>query len=245
MDKSNKNKEPSASPPPPSNSSTSNDDKKATPPAALQADAGITLKQVYGMLCWLQTDLRNSQLWRSQRLQACEHAIRECPHLSGVSVSSLSAKMEEIEQKVRGMADQYGGADKVPQNTRLFTDGPLFVIVNHAMSGKNTVDQPHIDHGSRATGAVRHPREQRRVNPLVERARRLTKEEVRQMRDEMVIRKQIAVRDARLLADWMAVRRRELEVQELRLRQLLRGQLSSEAEGLQQFEEYLRQLQGD
>ncbi|KAJ1989315.1 hypothetical protein GGI25_006147 [Coemansia spiralis] len=243
MDKSNKGSEPNASQSPQSNNSNENDE--TPPPTSPQVNAEITLKQVYGMLCWLQTDPQNGQQWRSQRLQACVRAIHECRHLTGASAPGLLKKMEEIEKKVCDMADQYGGAENVPQDTRLFDNGPLFVIVNHAMSGENTADQPRTGHGLRATGAARRPREPHRMDLLVERARRLSKEEICQMRDEIVIRRQIAIRDARLLADWMAVRRRELKMQEMRLRQLIRDQLSSGTEGLRQFEEYLRQLQGD
>ncbi|KAJ2691753.1 hypothetical protein H4R19_006294 [Coemansia spiralis] len=78
---------------------------------------------------------------------------------------------------------------------------------------------------------------------LVERARRMTPEEIRQMRDEMDIRREIALRDARLLADWTAMKRRELELQEARIRQFIRAEESRSGHPEDAFEEYIKLME--
>ncbi|KAJ1828767.1 hypothetical protein LPJ70_007177, partial [Coemansia sp. RSA 2708] len=75
------------------------------------------------------------------------------------------------------------------------------------------------------------------------RARKLTPAEVKQMQSEMAIRREIALRDAKLLADWTALKRRELEVKELKIREFIRAQEDGTLDSLVKFEEYLKQLQ--
>ncbi|KAJ2539787.1 hypothetical protein EV175_006303, partial [Coemansia sp. RSA 1933] len=179
--------------------------------------AEVTLKQIYGMLCWLRAHPNNSRLWSDSRKCACKQAIVECPHLKDIDAETLETKFAELEDRRRELIEQYeGSADNVPRDTRLFEGGPLFSIVDHALSGEQQ-RQPD--------------------NTLLERARRLSPAEISQMRDELVIRRQIATRDAMLLADWIAMRRRELELQEAKIRELIliqqhRGQNEGTVEDL-------------
>ncbi|KAJ1663132.1 hypothetical protein EV178_005255 [Coemansia sp. RSA 1646] len=185
----------------------------------------ITLKQIYGMLCWLRAHPNNSKLWSEDRKRACERAIAECPHLKDADAMTLESKFAELEERRCEIIDQFDGtADKVPRDTRLFEGGPLFSIVDHALAGEQQ----------------RQPE-----NSLLERARRLSPAEIDQMRDEMVIRRQIAMRDAILLADWIAMRRRELELQEAKIRELIRNQQhhglhNDSIHELRSFEEIIR-----
>ncbi|KAJ1801501.1 hypothetical protein LPJ59_000221 [Coemansia sp. RSA 2399] len=187
--------------------------------------AEITLKQIYGMLCWLRAHPTNSKLWSDDRKCACKKAIAECPHLKDIDADTLDAKFAELEDRRRELIAQHGGsADKVPRDTRLFEGGPLFSILDHALSGEQ--------------------QRQPEANSLVERARRISPAEISQMRDEMVIRRQIAMRDAMLIADWIAMRRRELELQEAQLRELIRNQPPhGSIEELKRFEEIIKQFQ--
>ncbi|KAJ2775085.1 hypothetical protein IWQ57_000545 [Coemansia nantahalensis] len=211
------------------------------PPSAAAAETqGATLKQVYGMLCWLLVD-DNSKAWRKDHREACRTAIAQCPHLAGADAAQLQATMDRIGVERQRILDAHGGqADAVPRDTRLFDGGPLFVIVDNALAGR-AAQMPPADLGAAlrvhamgpepahaAGGAVRRPDDSRRTargSPyaaLAERARRLTPEEVRQMRDELHIRRDIALRDARLMADWTAMKRRELELQEARIRRFIK-----------------------
>ncbi|ORX65899.1 hypothetical protein DL89DRAFT_270462 [Linderina pennispora] len=92
-------------------------------------------------------------------------------------------------------------------------------------------------------GPVRHGRahsQLSRDHPLVRKAVSLTPDDVKQMVHEMTIRKAIALRDAKLLADWTAMRRRELEVKEMRLRQHIGTSTSSRIEELLEFNDFLK-----
>ncbi|KAJ1935011.1 hypothetical protein EC988_008622, partial [Linderina pennispora] len=96
---------------------------------------------------------------------------------------------------------------------------------------------------SQGGGPVRHGRahsQLSRDHPLVRKAVSLTPDDVKQMVHEMTIRKAIALRDAKLLADWTAMRRRELEVKEMRLRQHIGTSTSSRIEELLEFNDFLK-----
>ncbi|KAJ2869206.1 hypothetical protein GGI22_000397 [Coemansia erecta] len=187
--------------------------------------AEITLKQIYGMLCWLRAHPTNSKIWSENRKCACKKAIAECPHLNGIDAETLGAKFAELEDRRREIIEQHNGsAEEVPRDTRLFEGGPLFSILDHALSGEQQ-RQPD-------------------TNSLVERACRISSAELSQMHDEMVIRRQIAMRDALLIADWIAMRRRELELQEAKIRELIRNQSSQGSlEELRRFEEIIKYFQ--
>ncbi|KAJ2657636.1 hypothetical protein IWW48_004442 [Coemansia sp. RSA 1200] len=191
--------------------------------------AEVTLKQIYGMLCWIRAYPDNYRLWHKSQKQACQRAIEECPHLKDASVEALAAKFDELEELRRRLIEEHDGmAINVPRDTRLFEGGPLFAIVDHTLS-----EEPQSPVGVLSHGA----------------AHRLTPAEANQLRDEMIIRRRIAIRDATLLADWIAMRRRELELQEAKIRELIRKQQEHEycdsAEDLARFEEIIRQFHAE
>ncbi|KAJ2391809.1 hypothetical protein H4S02_001132 [Coemansia sp. RSA 2611] len=229
------------------------------------AENSTTLKQVYGMLCWLLID-GNCGWWRAAPLEASRQAIQQCPHLTGADAQQLEAKMAGIARRREQLIQEYGTAEAVPRETRVFAGGPLFVIVDYALAGRTTqvpADEIYAllqihgvgkcaDKASSAGGPIRHtpqrksPTSQRRLSPehpLMQRARKLTPAEVKQMQSEMAIRREIALRDAKLLADWTALKRRELEVKELKIREFIRAQEDGTLDSLVKFEEYLKQLQ--
>ncbi|KAJ2394206.1 hypothetical protein GGF41_008967, partial [Coemansia sp. RSA 2531] len=55
-----------------------------------EAPSAMSLKQIYGMLCWLQVG-DNSKKWQEQPLEACKQAVGECPHLVDADAETLSA----------------------------------------------------------------------------------------------------------------------------------------------------------
>ncbi|KAJ2556455.1 hypothetical protein GGH12_006326, partial [Coemansia sp. RSA 1822] len=65
------------------------------------------------------------------------------------------------------------------------------------------------------------------------------------MRSEMAIRRKIALRDAKVLADWTAMKRRELELREMKIREFIRAQEDGTIDSLLKFEEYLKRIQHD
>ncbi|KAJ2743594.1 hypothetical protein GGI20_003630 [Coemansia sp. BCRC 34301] len=192
---------------------------------------GLSLKQIYGMLCWLQVG-SNSKRWQEEPLAACVQAVSECPHLATTDASQLCAQMESINRQSKMILADHGGDSKsVPQDTRIFPGGPLFSIVDYALSGHCLGSSLVEAHGA--------------GNSLMERAKRLTPEEISQMRDELRIRREIAIRDALLLADWTALKRRELEIKEMKLRALVRSNRIGSIESLLQFEEYVNNVLRD
>ncbi|KAJ2356710.1 hypothetical protein GGF43_001903 [Coemansia sp. RSA 2618] len=229
-----------------------------------------TPKQLYGMLCWLVIN-GNSQKWRESPAQACQTAIEQCPHLEGAQAEHLKQKMDDIARRREQLIAEYGKPENVPRETRVFDGGPLFVIVDHAISGRVTqVPADEIQallriHGmgkcgnsSSSTGPVRRAHSSPRVaqystenrrcaseHPLAQRARQLTQAEVSQMRSEMAIRRGIALRDAKVLADWIAMKRRELELREMKIREFIRAQEDGTIDSLVKFEEYLKRIQDD
>ncbi|KAJ2059039.1 hypothetical protein GGI17_004679 [Coemansia sp. S146] len=225
----------------------------------------MSLKQIYGMLCWLQVG-DNSKKWQEQPLEACRQAVGECPHLVDADAEKLSAQMDEINEQRKKKIAEFGDASSVPQDGRVFPGGPLFAIVDYALSGHcasalieaHGTGRPTKDTADSSTGGpIRSSRQQsqqqstQRLEPyptglsLVERARRLSSAEIKQMRDELAIRREIATRDAILLADWTALKRRELEVKEMKLREMIRSNHSGSIEGLLQFEEYINSVSRD
>ncbi|KAJ1882974.1 hypothetical protein H4R99_001204 [Coemansia sp. RSA 1722] len=93
----------------------------------------ITLKQLYGMLCWLQVG-NNRRRWLEKPLDACIMAATECPHLINANPNKLTAKLDELNMARLQIIEKYGGAHKVPQDIRMFEGGPLFVIFQHALT---------------------------------------------------------------------------------------------------------------
>ncbi|KAJ2667107.1 hypothetical protein IWW42_005883, partial [Coemansia sp. RSA 1085] len=78
---------------------------------------------------------------------------------------------------------------------------------------------------------------------LKERARKLTPAEIQQMKDEMAIRREITLRDARLLADWTALKRRELEMKEMQLREFIQAHEDGTLDSLSKLEQCIKRLQ--
>ncbi|KAJ2473053.1 hypothetical protein GGI02_001155 [Coemansia sp. RSA 2322] len=234
----------------------------------------LSLKQIYGMLCWLQVG-DNSKRWKEQPLEACKQAVTECPHLADTAASQLCQQMDMINsqrekiiaehRKKDGSGDIASGS--VGEGVRVYPGGPLFAIVDYALSGHCAASSSDVVKmqgtggllsnqqnamSNGGVGPVRQPRQHSRFDPLlgsgdlVERARRLTPAEIRQMRDEVAIRREIATRDAVLLADWMALRRRELEAKEMRLRDLIRGNRDAGSmDALLRFESYIDSIHDD
>ncbi|KAJ2378777.1 hypothetical protein IW150_000584 [Coemansia sp. RSA 2607] len=95
-----------------------------------------------------------------------------------------------------------------------------------------------------AGGPTRHRRTMLPAeHPFMQRARRLTPAEVRQMRDELAVRREIGIRDAVLLADWVALRRRELELKERQLREIAReAQRDTSVEAMARLDEFMRRM---
>ncbi|KAJ1804302.1 hypothetical protein LPJ75_005620, partial [Coemansia sp. RSA 2598] len=234
----------------------------------------ITLKQLYGMLCWLQVG-DNRKRWMERPLDACVQATSECPHLINADPRKLTAKLDALNMARLRMIDSYGGAGSVPQDVRMFEGGPLFVLFHHAVSAapeassdaqtqsqimanatglrqpvaeqqqqqqqqhqpagggvatagpgsfRSVLENPAFG-GLGGGGPTRHHRRAAgptvpSEHPFMQRARRLTPAEIRQMRDELAIRREIGIRDAALLADWIALRRRELELKEAQIREI-------------------------
>ncbi|KAJ2896725.1 hypothetical protein GGI21_000387 [Coemansia aciculifera] len=246
------------------------DEAKESPPADAAAEEQVTsevsvpttmsLKQIYGMLCWLQVG-DNSKRWQDEPLEACKQAVCECPHLVDTDAEQLCAQMETVNEQRKEKIAEFGDAESVPQDARVFPSGPLFSIVNYALSGhcassalieahgtgRSPTNEETVD--SSAGGPIRNSQQpQQRPGPysttssMKERARRLTPAEIQQMRDELAIRREIAMRDAVLLADWTALKRRELEIKELKLRELIRNNQNHSVEGLLKFEEYINSV---
>ncbi|KAJ1924338.1 hypothetical protein LPJ71_000553 [Coemansia sp. S17] len=229
-------------------------------PTSSEAPSAMSLKQIYGMLCWLQVG-DNSKKWQEQPLEACKQAVGECPHLVDADAETLSAQMDAIDEQRKQKIAEFGDASSVPQDARVFPGGPLFAIVDYALSGhcaSALVEAHGTGRPSKGTGGpIRNSRQQSHQQPtqrpepyptaasLVERARRLSPAEIKQMRDEIAIRREIATRDAILLADWTALKRRELEVKEMKLRELIRSNHNGSIEGLLQFEEYINSVSRD
>ncbi|KAJ1641845.1 hypothetical protein LPJ64_006241 [Coemansia asiatica] len=263
----------------------------------------ITLKQLYGMLCWLKVGDNRSR-WVEKPLDACMEATVECPHLINADPRKLTAKLDALNMARLQIIKQYGGAQNVPQDVRMFEGGPLFVLFHHAVSAPQTAESPSdaltrsqimanatglkrvvsgqppepqaiggqaarmgnkssssssdfagsfrsvLDNpafgGPGAGGPMRHQRRTGTMmpneHPFMQRARRLTPEEIRQMRDELAIRREIGIRDAVLLADWIALRRRELELKEAQIRDIVRGAKTGTVENMVRFEEFMRKM---
>ncbi|KAJ2156025.1 hypothetical protein GGF46_005457 [Coemansia sp. RSA 552] len=226
-------------------------------------ESTTTLRQVYGMLCWLLADSGHKQIWRQDPGQACRLATQQCPHLQGASVTCLLSQMNSIcHRRTQILEEHEGSAAEVPRETRVFPGGPLFVIVDYAMTEEdrpqcaavmallrmNATGHPPPQQQDQGCGPVRHrPADKARGTPygrkaLEERVRRLTPAEIQQMRSEMAIRREIALRDARLLADWTAMKRRELELKEAKIREFIRAQEDGTLASLVEFEKYLKRL---
>ncbi|KAJ2521369.1 hypothetical protein H4217_001427, partial [Coemansia sp. RSA 1939] len=95
----------------------------------------VTLKQIYGVLCWIRAYPENYRQWHRDQEQACQRAIEECPHLKDASAEALAAKFAELEELRRQLIEEHDGmAINVPRDTRLFEGGPLFAIVDHTLS---------------------------------------------------------------------------------------------------------------
>ncbi|KAJ1840910.1 hypothetical protein LPJ73_006289, partial [Coemansia sp. RSA 2703] len=246
----------------------------------------ITLKQLYGMLCWLQVG-DNRSLWLADSLDGCRRAITRCPHLGQASAEMLDSVMNELNSRRLQMIERYGSAEDVPKDTRMFEGGPLFVIFNHAVAGRlvevgsallaNATGVPQDqqqqqqpqNHQQKQYSGIRSlmnspafggpvspaaaagaggPTRHRRTmlpaeHPFMQRARRLTPAEVRQMRDELAVRREIGIRDAVLLADWVALRRRELELKERQLREIAReAQRDTSVEAMARLDEFMRRM---
>ncbi|KAJ1719557.1 hypothetical protein LPJ53_005698 [Coemansia erecta] len=271
---------------------------ETTEPAADSADSAdpsdgsktITLKQLYGMLCWLQVG-DNRSLWLADPLGGCQRAITCCPHLAEASAEMLNAVMGELNTRRLRIVERHGSADDVPKDERMFEGGPLFVIFNHAVAGRlaevgaalranatgagqaqaqsqpqaqrqqspvrsgirGLMDSPAFggpvgSSSSSSPAAAGGPARHRRTmlpaeHPFMQRARRLTPAEVRQMRDELAVRREIGIRDAVLLADWVALRRRELELKERQLREIARdAQRDSSVEAIARLDEFMRRM---
>ncbi|KAJ2014787.1 hypothetical protein GGI06_003468 [Coemansia sp. S85] len=222
-----------------------------TPVESANSDAttSMSLKQIYGMLCWLQVG-DNSKKWQEQPLAACKQAVSECPHLVDADAEQLSAQMDAVNDQRKQKIAEFGDAASVPQDARVFPGGPLFAIVNYALSG-HCASALVEAHGTGGRTPRQQSPQQARQRPypsasaLADRARRLTPSEIKQMRDEIAIRREIAMRDAILLADWTALKRRELEVKEMKLRELIRSNQNGSIEGLLQFEEYINSVSRD
>ncbi|KAJ1779139.1 hypothetical protein LPJ62_006318 [Coemansia sp. RSA 2167] len=248
-------------------------DTQSTKPVATSLSAesestnSTTLKQVYGMLCWLLIN-GNAKVWHESPVLACQQAVDQCTHLEGAHVEQLRLKMEDIARRREQILEEHGRAENVPRETRVFGGGPLFLIVDYAMSGHLTqVPADEIQallriHGvgkcENGSGPVRNARSHARTSPcspdnrrqspehaFIQRARQLTQAEVNQMRSEMAIRRKIALRDAKVLADWTAMKRRELELREMKIREFIRAQEDGTIDSLVKFEEYLKRIQHD
>lgn len=184
----------------------------------------ITVQHIYGMLFWLQSSKAHYELWKQQPLVACQQAIGECQHLTSLQQDDANGLMEAFEdidrKRIQFLSGHNNDTASIPQDARLYPEGPLFVLVQHALTGQQsqTVGFP---------------------DGLKERAQRLTPEQIQQLKDEMSIRREIARRDAILLADWMAMRRRELECQERKLRSFIQNSNGHTAENLEEFEQYI------
>ncbi|KAI9474340.1 hypothetical protein BX667DRAFT_366285 [Coemansia mojavensis] len=234
----------------------------------VESKGTATLKQIYGMLCWLLID-GNAQKWTAAPQEACQAATQQCPHLADADAHQLYLKMQDIASKRDELLQQHATADKVPKDTRVFAGGPLFAIVDYAFSGK-TAQVPADEiysllqvHGVgkssrspiRAASSSLRPspyppsaaaEQHRRLSPeqlLKERARKLTPAEIQQMKDEMAIRREIALRDARLLADWTALKRRELEMKEMQLREFIQAHEDGTLDSLSKLEQCIKRLQ--
>ncbi|KAJ2808764.1 hypothetical protein H4R20_000655 [Coemansia guatemalensis] len=292
-----------------------------------------TPKQVYGMLCWLLMD-DNVKQWRQDPLAACKKAVGECPHLEKANPQRIRDKIEFVDERREQILEQHGGkAECVPRETRVCPNGPLFVIVNHVLSGNMTekarcaiaalirvhaFGDSGTPSGSPSASAVASGSGQgafaeargnitsagwRGTNPancgggptrkqyssreearepnylacrqahrqgqgttermqglmrqmqgptghtrlpnyqmLLQRARKLTPQEISQMKDEMEMRREITLRDARLMADWVAMKRREYEMKELKVREFIKSLEDESFTSLEQCEDYLRRL---
>ncbi|KAJ2076878.1 hypothetical protein H4R24_005455 [Coemansia sp. RSA 988] len=293
----------------------------------------ITPKQVYGMLCWLLMD-DNVKQWRQEPLAACTRATLECPHLDQANPQRLQDRMKLADERRQQILEQHGGKSEcVPRETRVCPKGPLFVIVDHVLSGNMTEKSkcaigalirvhafgdtgtpsestsasacvsgrghngPHTRNtfaeaqsnisstGWRGTapaicsgGPIRNRNNNREPNYLAcrrthrqgpvthmqgsarlmqglveqgrlpnyktlkQRAQRLTSYEINQMEDEMVMRREITLRDARLMADWVAMKRREFEMKELKIQEFIKAIEDETCNSLEQCEEYIRRL---
>ncbi|KAJ2719229.1 hypothetical protein GGI07_005338 [Coemansia sp. Benny D115] len=263
----------------------------------------VTLKQLYGMLCWLQVK-GNRGFWLERPLDACRRATAECQHLIDADAVGLAATMDELNVARLQMIAEHGGAERVPQDTRMFAGGPLFVLFNHAVVGGSEADEANAQVVANATGLKARQQQQTpladggssrppnnmpihstlpaptvataaamaaagpaaapphaaggpvrgragsgatavETHPFLQRARQLTRAEIRQMRDELAIRREIGMRDALLLADWTALRRRELELRERQIREAVRDARDGTAESIVRFEEFMRKLHSE
>ncbi|KAJ2848258.1 hypothetical protein IWW36_003411 [Coemansia brasiliensis] len=246
---------------------TSNESKDSEQSKGTDDKGPTTLKQIYGMLCWLLID-GNAQKWANAPLEACQTATQQCPHLANADAQQLLLKMQGIACKREEILQTFKQAENVPKDTRVFAGGPLFAIVDYALSGK-TAQVPADEiysllqiHGvgKSNSGPIRNTpsalrkspysppttAEQCRLSPehpLMQRARRLTRAEIDQMKDEMAIRREIALRDAKLLADWTALKRRELEIKELKLREFIQAHEDGTLDSLSKLEQCIKRLQ--
>ncbi|KAJ2558322.1 hypothetical protein GGH12_005907, partial [Coemansia sp. RSA 1822] len=164
---------------------------QSTKPVAMSSSTesdsanSTTLKQVYGMLCWLLVD-GNAKVWHESPALACQRAVDQCPHLKGAHVEQLRLKMEDIARRREQILEEYGQAENVPRETRVFGGGPLFLIVDYAMSGHLTqVPADEIQallriHGvgkcENSSGLVRNARSRTRTSPCSPDNRRLSPE---------------------------------------------------------------------
>ncbi|KAJ1900208.1 hypothetical protein LPJ66_001614 [Kickxella alabastrina] len=102
----------------------------------------LTLKELYGMLCWLQIS-DNRRLWQSRPLDACTQATRECQHLLDANPRALTVTLDELNMtRLQILENHQDVAENVPQDLRLFPGGPLFVIFNHAVAGQPADAEP-------------------------------------------------------------------------------------------------------
>ncbi|KAI8319166.1 hypothetical protein GQ54DRAFT_299558 [Martensiomyces pterosporus] len=97
--------------------------------------SSVTLKQIYGIFCWLQMAQNNKQ-WQEQPMEACKRAVNECPHLMGANARLVKEKLDEIDIYRQEVVAKYGGVHNVPQDTRVIPGGPLFVIADFILSGQ-------------------------------------------------------------------------------------------------------------
>ncbi|PIA13510.1 hypothetical protein COEREDRAFT_83434 [Coemansia reversa NRRL 1564] len=282
-----------------------------------------TLKQVYGMLCWLLMD-DNVKQWRQNPLAACVQAIKDCPHLENADAERLRNNIKQVDERRQQILKQHGGkAECVPRETRLCSNGPLFVIVDHVLSGNmsdksrcaiaalirvhalgdtatstsshsTTIDSGQNTYvpnvfaeartditsagwkGIKLTNSCGGPIRRQNINhqsnrepnyleckqahrhgitqlpmgktrqpnyqTLLQRARKLTAPAILQMEEEMQVRREITIRDARLMVDLIAMRRREYEMKELKVREFLRALESGRLDSLEQCEDYIQRL---
>ncbi|KAJ1934187.1 hypothetical protein GGF37_006461, partial [Kickxella alabastrina] len=76
----------------------------------------LTLKELYGMLCWLQIS-DNRRLWQSRPLDACTQATRECQHLLDANPRALTVTLDELNMtRLQILEDHQGVAENVPQD---------------------------------------------------------------------------------------------------------------------------------